>query len=287
MAKSNKLKAWVRYDGQKKIVPSSLILQANKPKVGTWVEISTDLCCGVTPCPAPDYGAWRLVTGGEAGDGVVLVDSLIDNEFTFVGPNDDADNGWVYLTRYFTEPTILEINYNWTSFDDTEDGPPEVDWPVFWFSPTEPTGVPGDSTVRVNNTPSSGTWFVPIPASSVEPIWFSIGILSSDSCCGRGFLSININELPFSYFTYLITTLPEDNADATGNTPGNPSIGPDGNIYYAYDGFVFDSTGGATSTPLTNSPICAAYSPYVFYFKNNSYVLIDRPGTVVSTGTPC
>lgn len=42
---SNKLKAWVRYDGQKKIVPSSLILQANKPKVGTWVEIPTSLCC--------------------------------------------------------------------------------------------------------------------------------------------------------------------------------------------------------------------------------------------------
>lgn len=45
MATSKKLKAWVRYDGQKKIVPGSLILQANKPKVGTWSEIPTDLCC--------------------------------------------------------------------------------------------------------------------------------------------------------------------------------------------------------------------------------------------------
>lgn len=49
MATSNKLKAWVRYDGQKKIVPSSLILQAHKPKVGTWEEVPTDLCCQPTP----------------------------------------------------------------------------------------------------------------------------------------------------------------------------------------------------------------------------------------------
>ena len=48
MATSKKLKAWVRYDGQNKIVPSSLILQAHKPKVGTWEEIPTELCCTTT-----------------------------------------------------------------------------------------------------------------------------------------------------------------------------------------------------------------------------------------------
>jgi hypothetical protein len=49
MATSNRLKAWVRYDGKHKIVPSSLILRVNKPKVGTWREIPTDLCCQPTP----------------------------------------------------------------------------------------------------------------------------------------------------------------------------------------------------------------------------------------------
>lgn len=282
MAKSNKLKAWVRYDGQKKIVPSSLILQANKPKVGTWVEISTDLCCGVTPCPAPDYGAWRLVTGGEAGDGVVLVDSLIDNEFTFIGPNDDVDNGWVYLTRYFAEGTVLQIFYDWTSFD----GDTNVDRPVFWTSATEPTGIPGDLTPRVGDTPESGTWYVVVGDNT----WFGIGIYSTDSCCGRGFLSFNLNVLPLSYQNYLITTLPADNADATGNTLLPAVIGPDGNEYNPVDGEVRVQgyTGGASSLgQFTDDPICSAYPPYVFYFKNNSYVLIDRPGTVVATGTPC
>ena len=61
MATSNRLKAWVRYDGQNKIVPSSLILRAKKPKVGTWVEIPTDLCCTTTTTTAYSINctSWR------------------------------------------------------------------------------------------------------------------------------------------------------------------------------------------------------------------------------------
>lgn len=282
MATSKRLKAWVRYDGQKKIVPSSLILQANKPKVGTWVEISADLCCGTTPCPAPNYGEWRLVTGGEAGDGVVLIDNVIDNEFTFVGPNNDDDsNGWVYLTRYFAETTVLQIGYDWTSFDEGT----TVDRPVFWQSPTEPTGIPGDLTSRAGDTPQNGTWYFLVGGG----FWFGIGIYSTDSCCGRGFLSINVNVLPPSYQIYLVTTLPADNADATGNTAFS-AVGPDGNEYTPVNGQVYDAGyggGGSTLGQITDYPTCSAYPPYVFYFKNNAYVLIDRPGTVVATGTPC
>ncbi len=190
MATSKRLKAWVRYDGQKKIVPSSLILQANKPKVGTWVEISADLCCGTTPCPTPDYGNWRVVTGGAAGDGVVLVDDTSPETYTFVGPNnDDSTDGWVYLKQYFPTETCLQINYEWTSFDDSPSpAPPIVDWPVYWNSPIEPTGVPVNINPRVSSTPESGTWNVTIPAGQ----WFAIGVYSDDSCCGRGFLQIEI-----------------------------------------------------------------------------------------------
>ncbi len=46
---NNKLKAYVRYDGQKKIVPGSLILRQDKPTTGKFVEIMpVDLCCGTT-----------------------------------------------------------------------------------------------------------------------------------------------------------------------------------------------------------------------------------------------
>ena len=50
MAKINKrsLKAFVRYDGTGRLISGSLILQANKPKVGNWQEIDAYECCNPT-----------------------------------------------------------------------------------------------------------------------------------------------------------------------------------------------------------------------------------------------
>ena len=42
------LKAYVRFDGTGRIVPSSLILRRKKPKVGNWVEIPAYECCNDT-----------------------------------------------------------------------------------------------------------------------------------------------------------------------------------------------------------------------------------------------
>ena len=43
---SNKtLKAFVRLDGQNRVIASSLILRKNKPKVGRWREIVVNECC--------------------------------------------------------------------------------------------------------------------------------------------------------------------------------------------------------------------------------------------------
>ena len=42
---NNKLKAFVRFDGSGRIVPSSLIVQAFKPKVGNYKEIDAKECC--------------------------------------------------------------------------------------------------------------------------------------------------------------------------------------------------------------------------------------------------
>jgi hypothetical protein len=49
MATNNRpLKAYVRFDGTGRIVPSSLILRKNKPKVGKWQEIPAYECCNPT-----------------------------------------------------------------------------------------------------------------------------------------------------------------------------------------------------------------------------------------------
>jgi hypothetical protein len=45
---NNKLKAFVRFDGSGRIIPSSLIVQAFKPKVGNWQEIDAKECCNYT-----------------------------------------------------------------------------------------------------------------------------------------------------------------------------------------------------------------------------------------------
>ena len=42
---NNKLKAFVRFDGSGRIIPSSLIVQAFKPKVGNYQQIDAKECC--------------------------------------------------------------------------------------------------------------------------------------------------------------------------------------------------------------------------------------------------
>ena len=41
-----RLKAFVRYDGSGRVVPGSLILRRNTPKVGRWQEVAPYECCG-------------------------------------------------------------------------------------------------------------------------------------------------------------------------------------------------------------------------------------------------
>jgi len=45
---SRPLKAYVRFDGTGRIVPSSLILRRKMPKVGKWVEVPAYECCNPT-----------------------------------------------------------------------------------------------------------------------------------------------------------------------------------------------------------------------------------------------
>jgi hypothetical protein len=42
------LHAYVRFDGQGRVVAGSLILRKNKPKVGKWKEIQAYECCFTT-----------------------------------------------------------------------------------------------------------------------------------------------------------------------------------------------------------------------------------------------
>lgn len=48
MSNKKNLKAFVRLDGNKRVIAGSLILRLKAPKVGVWKEITRNLCCTTT-----------------------------------------------------------------------------------------------------------------------------------------------------------------------------------------------------------------------------------------------
>lgn len=42
---SNKLKSYARLDAKNRIIYSSVIYRKNKPKVGKWIELTSNQCC--------------------------------------------------------------------------------------------------------------------------------------------------------------------------------------------------------------------------------------------------
>lgn len=51
MATNKKLKAFVRFDGSGRVIPGSLVLRKQQPKVGRWQEIVAHECCGPVVAP--------------------------------------------------------------------------------------------------------------------------------------------------------------------------------------------------------------------------------------------
>lgn len=81
MASNKRLKAFVRFDGIGRVIPGSLNLQANKPKVGNWQEIDAYECCNPTTSTTttipvstttttsnPGYYTWTVYFGESALD---------------------------------------------------------------------------------------------------------------------------------------------------------------------------------------------------------------------------
>lgn len=52
MAQRNpRKKAFIRIDASGRIVPGSVVLRNQKPRIGRWVEIAADVCCTTTTTP--------------------------------------------------------------------------------------------------------------------------------------------------------------------------------------------------------------------------------------------
>jgi hypothetical protein len=201
-------------------------------------------------------GGWSPVTGGAAGDGTVAQYS--STGFNITGPNDGEDSGWVYIKKYYPNGASLSVDYQWASADDGTN----VDWPIYCLDETEPTGQPSDLTVQVGNTPETGTWNINVPAGQ----WFSVGIYSDDSCCGRGFLSVDVIENIVTGWTFI------PNGDITWPV--------DQSGYTLYTGPWSNIDDGQATDPITIAGNFYSSNTFdnQFYLSTNGYLLSSVDG---------
>jgi hypothetical protein len=104
---NNKLKAFVRFDGSGRIIPSSLIVQAFKPKVGNWKEIDAKECCNYV---APTTTTSTTVAPTTTTTTTVEPLDLNVTAFCDLEPNDHgytgtASGGVPFLVGQFNTPS--------------------------------------------------------------------------------------------------------------------------------------------------------------------------------------
>ena len=105
------LKAYSRFDGTGRIVPGSLVLRRNKPKVGNWVEVQAYECCNPpSDCPVGPFTFTLFEVPEDFGTGSYL--RLFFNCLTVFPPIGSTGTiGYVVgqLPSSVTSPTISEV----------------------------------------------------------------------------------------------------------------------------------------------------------------------------------
>ena len=142
---NNKLKAFVRFDGSGRIVPSSLIVQSIKPKDGNWRQINSKECCLNNECRASVYGEdWIVYDVTEVEGGIIftiltnpfenftlqaqMVDCITGNgvgEIVTVGPINNYELNWFVPDAILSETCAIQVRHvcgpdfysGWTYWD--------------------------------------------------------------------------------------------------------------------------------------------------------------------------
>ncbi len=99
MALQNKLKAFVRFDGSGRVIPSSLILQKSKPKVGNWKEINATECCNSTTTTTTTASAPTSFSRQYWVDIFNACISTLDGTFTFYSSSSTLQAGISVFTN--------------------------------------------------------------------------------------------------------------------------------------------------------------------------------------------
>lgn len=112
MQLDKKLKAFVRYDGSERIVPGSLILRKNKPKVGNWKQVSSNYCCdgiGISYTPSSlSIANVDLTLTCSSGKSVVVNTNTASTDMPTLL---SALNKSASYLGVFTSPDGLSVNF--------------------------------------------------------------------------------------------------------------------------------------------------------------------------------
>jgi hypothetical protein len=112
MQLDKKLKAFVRYDGSQRVVPGSLILRKNKPKVGTWKEVSSNYCCdgiGINHTPSSlSIANVDLTLTCSSGKSIVVNTNTASTNMVTLLAALNASAGYLGV---FTSPNGTTVNF--------------------------------------------------------------------------------------------------------------------------------------------------------------------------------
>lgn len=103
------LKAYVRFDGTGRIVPSSLILRRKKPKVGNWVEIPAYECCEPTTSTTTSSTSSTTTTTSSSSTTTTTTTAL-PVCFCYTVTNEGLTTGdYTFTTCGLSEPTTASL----------------------------------------------------------------------------------------------------------------------------------------------------------------------------------
>ena len=119
MSNRRDLKAFVRYDGSGRVIPGSLILQKEKPKVGDWKKIDAYECCNPTTSTTSTSTTIALQT--------ICFNYVDDNTETLTQVNligsgtywSGSNGGLTVIVSYSSAENAWEININGSCYWET------------------------------------------------------------------------------------------------------------------------------------------------------------------------
>lgn len=110
----NDMKTWIHIDSKGNSVPGMTIRRKNKPKVGRWVEVVTNICCdpfiAVTATPGNVSGTTWDVEVACTGGQIALVLPFTATDINSLTSELNASAGW--LGEFSTNGTTITLKLN-------------------------------------------------------------------------------------------------------------------------------------------------------------------------------